>query len=116
MFSDDNPQVLDGGSSGGGKTQKLRGQVRSAAPTNIWLVEGRWDPQEQRVLQLASATTLDVNYVREDLTLVDFAYRLARHIRNTDETPVTKWAVQGMDLLAELQKFDPERYDREIKK
>lgn len=42
-------------------------------------------------------------------------YRLARHVRNTDEIPPTKWAVQGLDLLAELRAINPARYDQSVK-
>ena len=46
---------------------------------------------------------------------VDLLYKLARHLRNTDAVPITKWAVHGMDLLAELREFDPVLYDSLVK-
>lgn len=39
-------------------------------------------------------------------------YRLARHIRNTDDMPPIPWGVAGVRLLAELQALDPARYAR----
>jgi len=42
-------------------------------------------------------------------------YKMARHIRNTDEVAVTAWGVQGLDLLAELQELNPEKYDAEVR-
>lgn len=69
IFSD-KEEVLEGGGAGGGKTQKIRKKVRDAAPTSIWLVRGAWEPSSSlRVLQLASATPIDVEYIREDLAV-----------------------------------------------
>lgn len=54
-------------------------------------------------------------YVLELERQVDLLYRMARHIRNTDEISLIKWGIEGMDLLAELRELDQERYDAEIK-
>lgn len=45
----------------------------------------------------------------------DLCYRLARHVRNTDEVPPTRWAVQAGTLLDELQALDPVRYAEMVK-
>lgn len=107
-------EILEG-NAGGGKTEKIRELVRKRAPRYIWLVDGKWEPANQRVLQLASAATLDVKYIREDLAAQDLLYKLARHIRNTDEIHPATWGAQGLDLLAQLREIDPERYDKEVK-
>lgn len=113
IFSD-KEIVVEGGCAGGGKAQKVRERVRDAAPRHVYLFEGRWDV-EYRLFSLASGSSIDVKYIREDLAAQDLLYKLARHIRNTDETPVTLWGVQGLDLLAQLREVDPERYDKEVK-
>lgn len=69
LFKEDGTyELVEGGRPGCGKTQKVREQVRNAAPRHIWLVNGKWEPSEIRVLQLARATPLDVKYIREDLS------------------------------------------------
>lgn len=42
-------------------------------------------------------------------------YRLARHIRNTEEMPATQWGVRAMDLLADVLALDPEAYEVEVR-
>src|SRR5689334_13147928 len=54
-------------------------------------------------------------YVLELEAKVDLLYRMARHIRNTDEMAAIQWGVKGMDLLAALRELDHERYDAEVK-
>lgn len=54
-------------------------------------------------------------YVLELERLVDLLYRMARHVRNTEEMSAIAWGVKGMDLLAELRDLDAERYDLEVK-
>ena len=39
------------------------------------------------------------------------AFMLGRHLLNPDNLPITTWGVRGCDLLAELRKIDPLRYD-----
>lgn len=46
----------------------------------------------------------------------DLLYRMARHLRNTDEMPLIKWGAASMNLLAELKQRDPDRYYKEVKK
>ena len=53
--------------------------------------------------------------VHEEKDLKDLLCRLARHIRNSEDLPPLQWGVQGLDLLAEVRAFFPERYDREVK-
>ncbi|MDB5294953.1 MAG: hypothetical protein JWO31_936 [Phycisphaerales bacterium] len=43
------------------------------------------------------------------------AYKLGRHVRNTDRMPATTWGVKGIDLLVELRAMDPSRYSREVR-
>lgn len=52
-------------------------------------------------------------HTAEDLAAM--AYRLARHIRNTDKSDAVKWGLEAIDLLSELRELDLERYDREVK-
>lgn len=113
VFSD-REEILEGGNAGGGKTQKTRERVRDAAPQSVYLFEGRWDA-EYRLFSLASGSQIDVKYIREDLAAQDLLYKLARHIRNTDEIHPATWGAQGLNLLAELREIDPERYDKEVK-
>lgn len=113
IFSD-KKEILEGCNAGGGKTQKIREQVRNAAPRHVFLVNGKWEPPFP-LFQLASATTIDVKYIREDLAAQDLLYKLARHIRNTDEIHPATWGAQGLELLAELRGIDPEKYDKEVK-
>ena len=42
-------------------------------------------------------------------------YRMARHIRNTEDLPAVKWGIQALYLLSTLRKLDPEKYDKEVK-
>lgn len=42
-------------------------------------------------------------------------FELARHIRNTDELPIERWAVKSMKLLEKVQAIDPARYDEQVK-
>jgi hypothetical protein len=53
--------------------------------------------------------------LREPSARDSLLYRLARHIRNSDETPVIAWGFKGIELLEELHSLDPDRYEREVK-
>lgn len=70
-------------------------------------------------LRLARFDTLAhkgaLNYIVELEKSQALTYRMARHIRNTDEVPVARWGVDGMNLLAELRDLNPEQYDAEVK-
>jgi hypothetical protein len=48
--------------------------------------------------------------------LKQWAWRAARHIRNTDKIPSVQWGIEAMDILAELRDHDPNGYDIEVKK
>lgn len=50
-----------------------------------------------------------------EFSLEDLAYRLARHIRNTDKKSAGQWGVEAVDLLTELRERDPKKYDAEVK-
>jgi len=43
-------------------------------------------------------------------------FRLARHVRNTDDDSPIGWGAQGIKLLIEVQALEPERYEREVKR
>jgi len=73
----------------------------------------------ERVMKLedelaAADTCTDAVQANRD-QLLGMLYRMARHVRNTDATPPLKWAVEGCNLLGELQTMDPQRYEREVK-
>ena len=54
--------------------------------------------------------------VRVPDTKEELLYRLARHLRNTDDMPLLSWGVVGADLLADLRQLDPAKYDRLVKR
>jgi hypothetical protein len=39
---------------------------------------------------------------------------LARHIRNTDELPVVKWGIRGIDLLHEVRDYNKQKYEQTV--
>lgn len=39
---------------------------------------------------------------------------LARHIRNTDELPVVKWGIRGIDLLHEVRDYNKQKYEQNV--
>jgi hypothetical protein len=52
---------------------------------------------------------------REVFVATGLLFRLARHIRNTNKLPPVQYGVRGVELLVEVQEFNPERYDKEVK-
>ena len=42
--------------------------------------------------------------------IIDLAYRMARHIRNSDDSSPVKWGIEGMNLLVELHKINSKAY------
>ena len=54
--------------------------------------------------------------VRSSAWLESWAWRAARHMRNTDKMPAVQWGVDAIDILAELRDHDPNGYDREVKR
>lgn len=57
---------------------------------------------------------LSTPIVANTLVLLDWAYKMARHVANVDSLPAVTWGARGMDLLAELRAMCPAMYDREI--
>lgn len=41
-------------------------------------------------------------------------FKLARHVRNTDELPVVKWGIRGIDLLIEARDHNKQLYDSRV--
>lgn len=52
----------------------------------------------------------------QDKDLADWAYRAARHIRNTACLAPETWDEEARQLLREIREADPERYEREVKR
>lgn len=42
-------------------------------------------------------------------------WALAKHVRNTDELPVVKWGIRGIDLLENVRDYNPDRYEHNVK-
>jgi CheY-like chemotaxis protein len=47
--------------------------------------------------------------------ITEWAYKAARHIRNSDEKSPLEWGAEGGDLLAELRSLNPKTYDSLVK-
>lgn len=42
-------------------------------------------------------------------------WSLAKHVRNTDELPLVRWGIRGIDLLECVRDYSPERYEQNVK-
>lgn len=50
----------------------------------------------------------------QDRDFADWAFRAARHIRNTACLSPETWDEEARQLLREICEMDPERYEREV--
>ena len=44
----------------------------------------------------------------------DLLWRMARHIRNTDELPIVKWGIKSIDLLIAAKEHSPNVYEHKV--
>ena len=45
----------------------------------------------------------------------DLLYRMARHIKNSNNINPLEWGIKGIDLLVELKKIDEIAYNKKVK-
>ena len=45
----------------------------------------------------------------------ELCYKFANHFINSNNLPLTTWAVMGANLLLELQSINPEKYNQMVK-
>lgn len=84
-----------------------------ARHVGLLVVELRDARRELAATQARAADAMRV--VGELQAEAAIAFKLARHIRNTDTMPEIEWGCRGIDLLGELNAINPERYAREVK-
>lgn len=77
-------------------------EQRADDGTSRWFIHRRTDEE------MFSAAH-DADKIRE------MAYRLARHMRNTDVIEVSQWAAQSGEILAELRAMDQDAYEAKVK-
>lgn len=90
------------------KARQVAGHQEEAGEVCRADCSGCNDPVGQLIAELRIAQGLACKRGR-------LMYRLARHVRNTDEMPITQWGARSMDLLADVLALDPDAYDFEVR-
>lgn len=94
-----------------GELQVNNGRFSGFAPIEAWVSTGDGPRRKVEVKSI----TMQPKSGDLDVVEPDLLYRMARHIRQTDELNPFTWASKGIELLNELRNLDPDKYDRLVK-